>query len=137
VYLELNSMKKTMLIVALLGRVLTAKSGPLKDNTRGSAMKRWILCIGAMVLAGGVFAQDKSSHTLHYVTVDRNVRLEVLDWGGSGRPIVMLAGLGETVHAFDDVAPKLTGAYHGADSAHQALRSPAIQPIGWVMTCWK
>lgn len=77
-------------------------------------MKRWILWIAAMamVLAGGVFAQDKSSHTLHYVTVDRNVRLEVLDWGGSGRPIVMLAGLGETAHAFDDVAPKLTGAYH-------------------------
>lgn len=76
-------MKKTMLIVAPLGRVLTAKSGPLKDNSRRSAMKRWILWTGAMamVLAGGVFAQDKSSHTPHYVTVDRNVRLEVLDLG--------------------------------------------------------
>jgi non-heme chloroperoxidase len=47
-----------------------------------------------------------------YVTVDENVTLEVLDWGGSGRPLVMLAGLGDTAHAFDTVAPKLTGAYH-------------------------
>ena len=74
-------------------------------------MKRWVLWISAiaMVFAGGVFAQDKSSHTVRYVTVDTNVRLEVLDWGGSGRPIVMLAGLGDTAHAFDDFVPKLTG----------------------------
>jgi len=31
----------------------------------------------------------------------------VLDWGGSGRPIVLLSGLGATAHIFDDFAPKL------------------------------
>jgi non-heme chloroperoxidase len=46
------------------------------------------------------------------VTVDDGVRVEVIDWGGSGRPIVMLAGLGGTAHAFDKFAPKLTGSYH-------------------------
>jgi hypothetical protein len=29
---------------------------------------------------------DESPHTVQFVTVDRNVKLEVLDWGGSGRP---------------------------------------------------
>jgi non-heme chloroperoxidase len=40
------------------------------------------------------------------------VRLEVLDWGGSGRPIVLLAGGGDTAHVFDDFAPKLTAHHH-------------------------
>jgi non-heme chloroperoxidase len=46
------------------------------------------------------------------VTVDKNVRLEVLDWGGTGRPLVLLAGGGDTAHVFDDFAPKLTDSFH-------------------------
>jgi pimeloyl-ACP methyl ester carboxylesterase len=38
--------------------------------------------------------------------------LEVLDWGGSGRPIVLLAGGGNTAHVFDNFAPKLTAHHH-------------------------
>jgi pimeloyl-ACP methyl ester carboxylesterase len=44
--------------------------------------------------------------------VDENVRLEVLDWGGTGRPVVLLAGLGNTAHVYDDFAPKLAARYH-------------------------
>jgi pimeloyl-ACP methyl ester carboxylesterase len=47
-----------------------------------------------------------------FVTVDENVRLEVLDWGGSGRPVVLLAGGGNTAHVFDEFAPKLTARCH-------------------------
>jgi non-heme chloroperoxidase len=53
-----------------------------------------------------------SPHTSKFVTVDKDVRLEVLDWGGSGRPVVLLAGGGDTAHVFDDFAPKLIGDYH-------------------------
>ena len=42
--------------------------------------------------------QDPSPHVAQFVTVDNNVRLEVLDWGGSGRPLVLLAGGGNTAH---------------------------------------
>ena len=34
--------------------------------------------------------KDPSPHTTRFVTVDKDVRLEVLDWGGSGRPLVLL-----------------------------------------------
>ena len=51
--------------------------------------------------------RDPSSHTVKFVTVEKSVRLEVLDWGGSGRPVVLLAGGGNTAHVFDDFAPKL------------------------------
>ena len=56
--------------------------------------------------------QDPSPHRVQMVAADRGVQLEVLDWGGSGRPIVLLAGLGHTAHIFDDFAPKLATDYH-------------------------
>jgi pimeloyl-ACP methyl ester carboxylesterase len=49
---------------------------------------------------------------VRFVSVEKNVNLEVLDWGGSGRSIVLLAGLGNTAHVFDDFAQKLISKYH-------------------------
>lgn len=57
-------------------------------------------------------AQDPSKHRVQFVTVENGVRLEVLDWGGAGRPVVLLAGSGNTAHVFDDFAPKLIGSAH-------------------------
>ena len=42
-----------------------------------------------------------------FVTVQPGVRLEVLDWGGSGRPVVLHAGGANTSHDFDQFATKL------------------------------
>lgn len=55
---------------------------------------------------------DSSPHTVRFVTVDQRVPLEVLDWGGSGKTVVLLAGGGNTAHVFDDFAPKLAGEFH-------------------------
>jgi len=55
---------------------------------------------------------DPSPHITRFVSVDKDVRLEVLDWGGSGGPLVLLAGGGDTAHVFDDFAPKLTASFH-------------------------
>jgi non-heme chloroperoxidase len=56
--------------------------------------------------------KDPSPHSTQFVAVDKDVRLEVLDWGGSGRPLVLLAGGGDTAHVFDDFAPRLTAGFH-------------------------
>jgi len=56
--------------------------------------------------------RDASPHTVRSVTVEESVRLEVLDWGGAGRSVVLLAGGGNTAHVFDDLAPKLATDYH-------------------------
>jgi non-heme chloroperoxidase len=56
--------------------------------------------------------RDPSPHAVQFITVDKDVKLEVLDWGGTGRPVVLLAGLRNTAHVFDDFAPKLTSQYH-------------------------
>ena len=48
--------------------------------------------------------RDPSKHQVRFVTVDEDVQLEVLDWGGTGPAIVLLAGSGNTAHVFDDFA---------------------------------
>jgi len=52
--------------------------------------------------------RDPAPHRLQFVTVSRGVKLEVLDWGGNGPPLVFLAGLGNTAHAWDNFAPRFT-----------------------------
>lgn len=72
---------------------------------------------------------DPSSHQVRFVIVPRGrpggVRIEVLDWGGKGPAIVLLAGWGGTAHIYDDLAPQLTDRFrvigitrrgHGASS---------------------
>ena len=49
--------------------------------------------------------------SIRYVTVGPSTTLEVVDWGGSGAPLVFLAGLGHTAHVFDEFAPFLTDKY--------------------------
>jgi hypothetical protein len=55
---------------------------------------------------------DPSPHTVQLVTVEPGVQLEVLNWGGTGRPLIFLGALGDTAHEFDQFAPKFTGKYH-------------------------
>ena len=55
--------------------------------------------------------RDQSSHKTTLVEVEDGVRLEVLDWGGSGQALLLLAGLGDSAHVFDDVAPTLAARY--------------------------
>jgi non-heme chloroperoxidase len=50
--------------------------------------------------------------SIRHVTIDSTNSLEVVDWGGSGVPVVFLAGLGHTAHVFDEFAVRLTDNYH-------------------------
>jgi len=54
---------------------------------------------------------DPSPHRVEMVPVKDGAKVEVLDWGGRGRPLVLLAGY-LTAHAYDELAPKLTGFAH-------------------------
>jgi pimeloyl-ACP methyl ester carboxylesterase len=66
------------------------------------------LAIAISTVAPQVAAwRDPSPHKVRFVTVDSSVRLEVLDWGGRGRPLLFV-GCYLTAHAYDDIAPKLT-----------------------------
>jgi non-heme chloroperoxidase len=55
---------------------------------------------------------DPSPHKIQFVTVGQGREVGSAGLGGTGRPIVLLAGLGSTAHVFDNFAPKLTSEYH-------------------------
>jgi non-heme chloroperoxidase len=57
-------------------------------------------------------ASATAAPTSRFIEVQPDVKLEVLDWGGGGRPLVLLPGLGDTAHVFDSFAVKLTANYH-------------------------
>lgn len=72
---------------------------------------------------------DPSAKHVRFIAVPAKasgrVRLEVLDWGGHGPALLLLAGLGETGHIYNDLAPRLTDRFraialtrrgHGASS---------------------
>ena len=75
--------------------------------------------------------KDPSPHTTRFVTVEKEVRLEVLDWGGSGKPLVLLAGGGDTAHVFDDFAPKLTASFHVYGITRRGFGQSGFSPEGW------
>jgi non-heme chloroperoxidase len=55
---------------------------------------------------------DPSPHQFRFVTVQPDVKIETLDWGGTGRPLILIAGAGGTAHQFDDFVLLLTPHFH-------------------------
>jgi non-heme chloroperoxidase len=88
-----------------------------KTRKRSAFFAAWLitgclLCIQPPAKATSVQNKEMSPHSVELVAVDKDVQLEVPDWGGSGRPLILLAGLGSTAHGFDDFAAKLTASCH-------------------------
>jgi len=54
---------------------------------------------------------DPAAHTSGFVTVN-GVRLNYLDWGGTGPTLILIHGYGDNPHAFDDLAPAFTDRFH-------------------------
>src|SRR5438445_10134149 len=55
---------------------------------------------------------DTSVHKLRFVAVEAGVQLEVLDWGGTGKTLVLLTGLGDNAHVFDQFAYQFNDRFH-------------------------
>jgi pimeloyl-ACP methyl ester carboxylesterase len=75
--------------------------------------------------------KDPSPHKASLVTVEDGVQLEVLDWGGSGPAVVLLAGLGATAHQYDDLAPALTARYRVVGLTRRGHRGSSAAPGGY------
>lgn len=77
------------------------------------SFKNWTATAVSLCIASIACAQiDSSPHKVQFVSVERNVKLEVLDWGGTGQPLILLPGLGDTAHVFDSFALKLIPNHH-------------------------
>jgi len=54
---------------------------------------------------------DKSPHKSAFVTAN-GIKMNYLDWGGTGETLILLAGLGNDAHVFDEIAPSFTDKFH-------------------------
>ena len=66
-----------------------------------------------------------------FITVDTAVRLEVIDWGGSGRPVVLLAGLGSTAHDLQPFARLLTPTYRVYGTTRRGFGQSSVPSSGY------
>ena len=53
-------------------------------------------------------SQEKIAPEVRFITLEPGVTLELLDWGGSGEPIMFLPGLGNTAHVYENFAHHFT-----------------------------
>jgi pimeloyl-ACP methyl ester carboxylesterase len=89
------------------------------SSARATTAHATAILILLPMFAIGVFPALQAQHrtsapapVVRTITVENGVNLEVLDWGGTGRPLVFLAGLGATAHDFDKLAPQFTEHHH-------------------------
>jgi non-heme chloroperoxidase len=109
---------------------------------RRATVARRMFRLGMLVLAactgsGGpakhsaVAWTDPSPHRVSFVSVAPGVRLEVLDWGGSGPPLVFLSGLQDVAHGFDDLAPEFTNDHHVVAITRRGYGASSQPPSGY------
>ena len=103
----------------------------------------WQAVLGMILCGAGLFGQEpaaapggnapKEAQPFHvqFVPVSDDVKLEVIDWGGTGRPLVLLAGLSGTAHTFDKFAPKLTANYRVYGITRRGFGASTIASSGY------
>jgi non-heme chloroperoxidase len=78
-------------------------------------MRLTALYLIALLSGASAAVQDTTAHTVRFVDVQPDVKIEVLDFGGPSTPgtptLVLLSGLGDTAHAFDAFATTLSKTY--------------------------
>ena len=105
-------------------------------------MRAALLVVGLIALGAPVLARDPlqtnaswrdpSPHQVRWITVDSSVRLEVLDWKGSGPPLVLL-GCYLSAHSYDDFAPKLTNQFHVLGITRRGIGASDKPAIGYAV----
>ena len=102
----------------VLGNTVARCSVPSSDDPALFARSSW---------------SDSSPHEVSLVSVEPGVRLEVLDWGGAGKTVVLLAGAGATAHLYDDLAPKLAENHRVVGITRRGFGSSSRPNFGYDM----
>jgi non-heme chloroperoxidase len=112
-------------------------------NRKRPAWAPGILLLIALVLARPGLGQtpdraaawtDPTPHRVLRVSIEPQVQLEVLDWGGSGEPLVFLAGGGNTAHIYDGFAPRFAGRFHVLGITRRGFGASSHPPSGYDTT---
>jgi pimeloyl-ACP methyl ester carboxylesterase len=99
---------------SIVGTLIQGRSLPL-DLQRATTESAW-LC--------------KPTH-VHFIEVEEGVKLEVVEWGGTGRPVVLLAGLGADAHVYARFSARLTPSYHVYGITRRGFGASSRPPAGY------
>jgi pimeloyl-ACP methyl ester carboxylesterase len=74
---------------------------------------------------------DTTPHKEQFITVAPNVTLQVIDWGGSGATMVLLAGLGDNAHVFSQFAFQWNDHFHVIGITRRGYLPSSQPPDGY------
>jgi non-heme chloroperoxidase len=102
-FIDHSNRELTMNLTATLAFGLAV----LLAGTPLAAASPWLAGTGSACI-------DGTPHRESRVPVDRHASVQVLDWGGTGKPrtMVLLTGLGDNAHVYDQFAFQFTGEFH-------------------------
>jgi non-heme chloroperoxidase len=99
---------------SIAGTLIQAKSLPLEFQ-RATSESAWL----------------STPTQTHFIEVEEGVELEVVDWGGTGRPVVLLAGLGADAHVYARFAARLTPSYHVYGITRRGFGASSVPRTGY------
>jgi pimeloyl-ACP methyl ester carboxylesterase/uncharacterized membrane protein YhaH (DUF805 family) len=76
-------------------------------------------------------SHDQAVGKTQFITVEPGVALEVVDFGGSGRALVLLAGLGASAHEFDRFSAELTRSYRVYAISRRGFGESSVPASGY------
>src|SRR6266436_3261701 len=94
----------SLVVWALIGRNVWNATTSVGSGAPGSATQDRA--------TNNVCRCDTLGHKISFVTVEPGVQLEVLDWGGKGQTLVLLTGIGDNAHVFDEFAYQFNDRFH-------------------------
>ena len=74
---------------------------------------------------------DNTSHAVRMVGVAPGVELEVIDWGGSGPAMVLLTGLEDNAHVYDQFAFQFTEHFRVIEITRRGFLPSSQPPDGY------
>ena len=98
---------------------------------RSRTLATLLLLVGCAPVRQAPPWHDPTPHQVSFVTVAPGVRLEVVDWGGSGPPLLFLAGLQDVAHGFDRFAPRFTDKFHVIGITRRGYGASTQAPTGY------
>jgi hypothetical protein len=113
-----------LLVMTLMGcrdRVSTSRQSP--TNLADS---------GIPVAPADTTWQDPAAHRAGFVS-SGGVRIQYLDFGGKGEPLVLLTGLGSSAHIFDDFAPRFTDRFRVVAITRRGHAQSDHPPSGYAL----
>ena len=94
-----------------------------------------VLAFTALAVLLSIQCTDASvGPTIRHVSISPTAELEVVDWGGDGTAVVLLAGLGHTAHVFDEFAPQVTDVYHVVGITRRGFGTSTLTEAGYDVT---